>query len=278
MQIPFLNQMSDQLKLSTGCTPNAGTGVGFSEKVWSPKIYDVRWEHCASDLDTLLKLFKKAQRMNPDFYDKISSQEMGVIYTLIQNMIDNSIPAKVWFSDTAASAGGFTAGTDLGRFNVIDGLFKQIFAEVASGADNYIEISENAAASKAGQVLGADVAYDTLEKMFNAADSRLIDEPSAAFYVTRSMADNYRDTLRSKTIVNGNIDIAENGKRTLSFEGYEVKVKSEWDRTIKADQDLGATFYRPNRAVFTTPSNIPVATLSTSDLTTLDSFYDQYRK
>lgn len=282
MQIPFAGQISDSLKAASGCTPNAGSGVVMTEKVWTPKIYDSRWEHCAADLNKLFKLFQKAQRINPDFYNRINSQEMGVIYALIEQMLNTTLSNKVWFSDTAADdvdgSGVFTSGTDLDLWNVIDGLFKQIFAEVGSGDDNYVAISENAGANYAAQALSAGDAVTYLTAMRNAADSRLLADPSAKFLVTRSLADNYRDSLRSGTFGAGFLEVIEGGKPMLYFDGYEVVTMHEWDRTIKSAQDSGTKWNLPHRAVFTTPENIPVATLSTDDLTTLDSFYDQYRK
>ena len=278
-QIAFIGSMADSLKLSSGCTPNTGTGITLSEKVWSPKVYDTRWEHCAADLNPLFKLFTKASKMNPDFYDRIGSQELGVIFSMIERMLNDTLPTKVWFSDTAADdiAGGgvFKNGTDLGLYNVIDGLFKQIFDD--TGIER-VTITENAGANYAAQSLADDAAYNYFIEARNNADSRLLDDPMAVFYATRSMADNYRDTLRSKTLGAGFIEITENGKSKLMFDGYEIKVKSGWDRTIKAVQDNGTKWNLPHRFVFTTKENIPVATLSQDDLSTLTSFYDQYRK
>lgn len=279
MQIPFAGQIADSLKAASGCTPNAGSGIVMTQKVWSPKIYDSRWEHCAADLNKLFKLFQKAQRINPDFYDRISSQEMGMIYALIEQMITTNLPNKVWFSDTAADdvdgSGVFTSGTDLDLWNVIDGLFKQIFADANIPT---VSIAKNVGASYALQALAADDAVATLTSMVNAADSRLLEDATAQILVTRSLADNYRDTLRTKTLGAGFIEVTENGKPELYFDGYKVVVMHEWDRTIRAHQDNATKWNLPHRAVFTVPANIPVATLSESDLSTLDSFYDQYRK
>lgn len=277
-QIPFIGGMGDSLKASSGCVPNAGGGIALSEKFWEPKAFDTRWEHCAADMNGLLKLFKRAQKMNPDFYDRIGSEELGMIYSMIDRMLLEQLPKKVWFSDVAAAiqpAGAFTTGTDLDLFNVIDGLFKQIFTD---GAIPKVSITENLGVTYAGQALAVDAAYGYFEEMVEKADSRLLDDMNAVIYCTRSMADNYRKTLRNKTLGAGFIEITEGGKTTLKFDGYEVKVKSEWDRTIKADQDNGTVLNLPHRFVFTTKENIPVATLSADDLTKLDSFYDQYRK
>lgn len=281
MQIPFAGQIADSLKAASGCTPNAGSGVVMTEKVWTPKIYDSRWEHCAADLNKLFKLFQKAQRINPDFYDRISSQEMGVIYALIEQMLETNLPNKVWFSDTAADdvdgSGVFTSGTDLDLWNVIDGLFKQIFADSDIPR---VTISENGSASYALQDsdLSDQDAYDYLESVVNAADSRLLADPSAKILATRSITDRYKNHLRTNTLGAGFLDVTENGKPTLYFDGFEVVTMHEWDRTIRSAQDDGTTYNLPHRIVFTTPENIPVATLSESDLSTLDSFYDQYRK
>lgn len=281
MQIPFAGQIADSLKASSGCTPNAGTGVVMTEKVWTPKLFDSRWEHCAADLNKLFKLFQKASRINPDFYNKIDSQEMGVIYALIEQMLRTTLPIKVWFSDTAADlasgSGVFTAGTDLDLYNVIDGLFKQIFADSAIPR---VTISENGSASKALQDsdLTDEDAFNYLKEVVNAADARLLQDPSAQILVTRSIADRYKNHLRDKTLGNGFLEVTEDGKQRLFFDGYEVITMHEWDRTIRAAQDNGTTYNLPHRIVFTTPENIPVATVSVDDLEGLDSFYDQYRK
>lgn len=282
MQIPFMGQMADSLKKVSGCTPNTGTGISLTEKFWEPETFDSRWEHCATDLNKLLKLFAKAQKVNPDVFDRTSSQELGVIFALIDQMIQTVLPTKVWFSDKVgaliAGGGKFKAGTDIALYNVIDGLWKQIFTEVASGDANYSAITENAGASYAAQVLPVDGALAYLTKAVEIADSRLLQDAGAQILVTRSIADNYRNTLRTKTLGAGFLEVVEGGKTQLLFDGYKVVVKHEWDRDIKALFDTGAKLDKPHRILFTTPENIPVATLSESDLTNLESFYDQYRK
>lgn len=278
-QIPFAGKMRDSLKAASGCSPNAGTGFALTQKYWDPEQYDARWTHCAKDLNNLLKLFQRSQRINPDFYDRIGSQEMGLVFTMIEVMLQETLPVKVWFSDKTAAefpAGEWTIGTDLDLYNVIDGLFKQIFAEVTGS--NRVTITENAGTSYALQELPADAAYNYFQSMVNAADSRLLMDPTAKILATRSMVDNYRDTLRNKTLNAGFIEISENGKQTLFFDGREVVTMHEWDRIITSIQDDGIKYNLPHRAVFTTPANIPVGTLSEDDLDTLDSWYEKKDK
>jgi hypothetical protein len=279
-QIPFAGRIADSLKKAVDCTPNPGTGVELTEKFWDPEIYDSRWEHCAADLDKLFKLFKKAKRINPDFYDLIDSEAMGVIYALIEQMLVETLPIKVWFSDKAADhfadGGVFTAGTDLDLYNVIDGLWKQIFAEATTA--NRVTITKNAAESYALQALAADEALTIFTAMFTKADPRLAAEADRELLVTRSLYENYMQTLETKTIANGYTERTENGEPKVYFRGVEVKPKYEWDRIINASQNNGTKWNMPHRAVLTTPGNIPVATLATEDLSQLDAFYDRYRK
>lgn len=281
-QIPFAGKISDSLKKASGCVPNTATGVSMTEKYWEPEIFDARWIHCAGDLNKLFKLFQKASKINPDFYDRIGSEELGLIVALIDQMLLGALPTKIWFSDkageTIADGGIFKNTTDIDLYNVIDGLWKQIFSEINSGDANFVSITQNAGASYTAQVLSADSAVDYLGKCFDQADSRLLNDPSAMFYVTRSVADNYRKTLRTKTLGAGFMEVTENGRPTLLFEGYKVMVRDDWDRDIKALFDNGTKVDKPHRILFTTPDNIPVATLSTDDLSTLDSFYDRTLK
>lgn len=285
-QIPFAGKIADALKKSSGCTPNAGGSVALSEKFWDPEIFDARFEHCAADLNKLFKLFQKEQRINPDYFDKDGAPEMQMIYSLIAQMLRETLPVKVWFSDKAASVydatnnptGTLAPGTDVDLYNVFDGLFKQIMTDVTTGDDNYVAIAKNGGADYASQVLTPQEAFDTLEKMRNAADERLVESGDAKFYVTRSIADKYRDHLRAKTLGAGFIEVTENGKTQLMFDGIPVEVMYVWDRVIKSVQDNGTKYNLPNRAVLTTPDNIPVGTVSESDLEELDSFYDKKSK
>lgn len=281
-QIVFVGKIADSLKAASGCTPNAGGGLAFTQKKWSPKVFDSRFTHCAADMNSLLKIFRKASKMNPDFYDRVDSEEMGMVAARVGVMLRETLPAKVWFSDTAADlhsgTGVFSTGTDLDLWNVIDGLWKQIVAEVSSGDDNYIEITKNAGANYAAQALAADEALTILTDVVNAADERLAADPDAKIYVTRSIADNYRNTLRSKTLGAGFIEITEDGKQMLYFDGRPIEIMYVWDRIIKANQDNGTKYNLPHRVLYTTPANIPVGTLSSEDWDGIDSFYDRKDK
>lgn len=281
-QIAFAGRLGLLGKKTSGCTPNEAGGFELTEKFWTPVMEDFRLSHCQADMPALLKLFRKSQRVNPDFFDAVGSEEFGVIISAVESAMLENIHRKVWFNDTAAATitngGVFKNGTDLGYFNSFDGLFKQIIAEVPTTAGNYVAVAKNAGASYAAQALDEDAALAIFEKMVTSADERLVAAEDCFILASRSLADNYRATLRKKNLGSGFLEVVEEGRPRLFFDGIEIKVRYDWDRYIKTYQDNGTKWNLPHRAVFTTKSNIPVGTLSEEDLTKLDVFYDKTLK
>lgn len=281
-QIAFAERLGLLGKKSEGCSPNEADGFAMTEKFWTPVMEDFRLKHCQNDMPALLKLFRKSQRINPDFFDMVGTQELGVIISAVETALLENIHRKVWFNDTAAAtvanSGVFTNGTDLDYFNSFNGLFKQIFAEVQTTAANYVAIEANAGTGYATQVLEEDAALAIFEQMVTKADERLVSADDAFILASRSLADNYRATLRNKNLGSGFLEVVEEGRPRLYFDGIEVKVRYDWDRYIKTYQDNGTKHHLPHRAVLTTKSNIPVGTLSEDDLTKLDVFYDKVSK
>lgn len=279
-QIVFAGKYTDSLEALTACTAVEGGDLPLTEKFWTPQKYGTRFTHCADELDILLKIFGKAARINPDFYNMIDSEAGKFIMARLGMMLRETLPTKVWFSDTAADdiAGGgvFTNGTNIGLYDVINGLFQQIRAEIQAGDSNYVEITQNTGV-KADQNLTGQEAFDYLVAMKNAADPRLIQTPEAKYYITRSIADPYRDFLRTSTSSNGFIDITEDGREVLKFDGRAIEIMYEWDRIITSDQDdvAGDTFFQPMRALLTTPDNIPVGTLNEADFDEVRAFYHE---
>ena len=269
-------------KAMVGCTPNPETGFTLSEKYWDPAWEDFRLEHCQADMPTLLKIFKKAQKVNPDFFDMVGSEELGLVVAAIEDAMLQSILIKVWFADKAAAlttgGGVFTVGTDLARINTFDGLFKQIMIDIPTTARNYVAISQNAGANYAAQALPADAAYTIFKSMFNKADKRLSKDGNAELLVTATLFDNFVDTLETKTIANGFLDRTEDGSVNIRFRGVKLVMMDIWDRVIDEMQDNGTKWNLPHRAVLTIKENIPVGTYASEDLESLDVFYDKYRK
>lgn len=278
-QIVFVDQLEVGGEALTGCTPAEQDGLTFTQKYWDPALIAGRFTNCAADLNNLFKLFRKAQKANPDYFDKTGSQEMGMLMTKIVDSLKVSINAKVWYGDTAAAVqpgGNFTiAGFNAGLWNQFDGLWKQIFAD----ADIPVyTIDANNGATYDLQVLPDGKSYEIFKGMYELADPRLLGDSERQFLVTRSIWDNYLAYLESTQKNGGITSVLDDGRTVMQFRGINVVLMNEWDRLQNKYQNDGTVVYQPNRALLTTPDNIPVATLSESDLSSLESFYDQKDK
>lgn len=286
-QIPFIGNMELVGKTQTGCTREESTEtIPLTEKFWDPALIGDRLKHCSTDVNNLFKLFQRASKINPDFYDRIGSEEFGVIIAAVESAMKKMNNRLVWFGDTAADnvtdGGVITDGTDVAFFSSIDGLWKQIFAEITTSDTNYVEIAENALVSKAAQdALGATTAYDTFKAMYNKMDARFFeameDGASPEFLVTRGMAQNWEDKLEEVSMAFSLTEVKD-GTDRLRYRGIPIKIKNDWDSNIRSYQDNGTTWNLPHRALLTVKENIPVGTVSESDLTAIESWFEKKDK
>ena len=285
-QIPFIGNLGLVGEKVTGCSRSEnGSSIPLTEKFWDPVLIGDRLAHCATDVNSLLKLFKKAQKINPDFYDRIDSEEFGMIIAKVAQAMKKMKNRLVWFGDEAAenvSGGGLIKnGINVKYFNVLNGLFKQIFAEIPTTAKNYVEISKNAGADYEAQELEPNTALGIFRKMYNRIDARFFEaiEEGAqpVLMVTRELYQNYQDELEDKSLA---FTLAEtkDGVSSLSYRGIPIKVRHDWDNNIQSYQDNGTKLNLPHRAILTVKENIPVGTVSTEDLDRLESWYEKKDK
>lgn len=278
-QIVFIANLAIGGEALSGCTPAEQDSLVLTEKFWEPVLIGGRFKHCANDLSQLLKLFRRAQKANPDFFDRIGSEEISILVAKIIDSIMRSINAKVWFSakNAAVQPGGdFTiAGFNANLWNQFDGLWEQIFADAAVPV---YTISENGGATYALQALTAGESLNIFQGMYEKADSRLLSDPDAQFLVTRSIWDNYLALTETKEFNGGITTRLDNGQMAMNYRGIPIVMMDSWDRNIVEYQNNLTVTVLPHRALLTTPSNIPIATLSESDMSNVESFYDQVTK
>lgn len=289
-QIPFIGNLGLVGLKVTGCDRNENPSqIPLTEKFWDPELIGDRLAHCATDVNALLKLFKKAQKVNPDFYDRIGSEEFGVIIAKVEQAMTKMNNRLVWFGDknavnydaTTAPNGTITPGVNVAYFNIINGLFQQIFTEIPTTAKNYVAIAANGGADYAAQALPANSALGIFRAMYNKIDARFFealgDGAQPQFLVTREIFQNYQDQLEDKSL-GFTLAEAKDGVTSLSYRGIPIRVRHDWDANISAYQDNGTKLNLPHRAILTVKENIPVGTVSESDLTEILSFYDQKDK
>jgi hypothetical protein len=287
-QIVFAGKIGLMGKAVKGnCAPNEIAGVELTQKFWQPVNEDFRLKHCSSDVNSQDKLINQMAKMNPDFYDVIEGSQSTVGQFLVAKVLEGFIEnllRKVWFSDkaadTIANGGALTNGTDKEYFNTQDGLWKEIVANIpTTDAKHYVAAPRNAGATYATQELQANDAIGTLRAMYNKADSRLRNLADKKFLVTRTIYDGYVNDLEDISNAGaGNTLAIEEGRTVLRYRGIEVIMMEVWDRNIESYYNNGTIYDKPNRAVLSTPSNLPIATLAASDFGEVDAFYDKVSK
>jgi hypothetical protein len=282
--IPILGKYGLVGKVDPGsCGVNSESGkIPTSQKTWTPKLISFRLAHCQDDIPNLLKFWKKS-RIAAKTWEEVDNEMLAFINDRVSDAVLDSILRISEFGDidSALVAGGgyITAGTTITYFNMLDGMWKQIFEDQAGNASAYRHtISENALTTKALQIaLATDTALKVFRNLYNNADSRIFEGNNPAFQVTKSLFDNWQDYMEDKSAV-FTLDRVEQGSTKWSYRGIPIVVRKDWDRTIRSYHDLSTTYYLPHRAILTDINNIPVGTSDSESLTTLDSFYDKKDK
>lgn len=278
-QIPIFGQLGTVGKVSSGCTPNAAGVIPTTQKYWDPALIDFRITHCEGDVSQLFKLWKR-NRIALNTWEDVDNEMLAFIADRAVEAAANAILRISSFGDKAAalaSGGGvLTAGTDLGFFTMIDGLWKQIFTAKTGGTlTAYHEITENALSTKTAQLaLGDDSAQKAFNALYSLIDPRVYSMDSLVYEVTRSVFTNWQDYMETKSI-GFTLDRTENGSTKWSYRGIPIIVRDDWDRNIRAFEDNGTTYNKPHRVILAPLGNIPLGTSDTESLTNFDSFYDK---
>jgi len=288
-QIPFIGVLGLVGKKILKCKPDAnGNVIPISEKMWDPILIGDRFEHCAVDANPMFKLFQKLKKINPDFYDRIDSDELGVVASRLIEAMKEMVQRIIWFGDKTAAlntgGGVFTVGTDLGFFNMLDGYWKQIFSiDIPTTSKYYVPIAQNATANYTTQsTLADDFAFTLFKNMWKKADPRLKQlvrqgTVKVKIHATSSIVENWENFKENKSL-GFTLDKVEDGGLKNFFRNIEVKTRYDWDSIIDTYQNNGTKWNLPHRALMTTSGNIPIGTVSTEDLEKVESFYDKYHE
>jgi hypothetical protein len=287
--IPIMGQFGLVGKNDPGaCGVNTESGqIPVSQKTWAPKLISFRIPHCQDDIPDLLKFWKKAKKASGTWED-VSDELMAFITDRLQDAIMQSILRISSMGGTSHSPVGdgagnelLTVGTDKTYFNMLNGLWEQIFTDQAlpTPLTYRYEITENGQATKSAQLaLGDTAALDAFRAMYNNIDPRAFESSNLVFQITRTLLNNWQNFLEDKSLV-FMLNRAEEGKTgKFSYRGVPIVVRNDWDRLIKAYFDNGTTYYLPHRAVLTDINNVPIGTSETDSFTVIDVFYDKVTK
>ena len=285
-QIAFLGLLSKITKKNAGCGSSPSTNnIPLRQQFWMPVATEFWLQECATNLEATF--FVWGLNKGIDRFDLTAGDFATFVMERMETALGEDILRIVWFNDTDAEnyngspAGVITNGVSLTDYNIIDGLWKKLFAVVSADATKNIPIPNNALAAGSQGFTTADVTNrvvtNILGKMKKQADTRLTDSEDTGlfFLVTKSVYDQYEDEL---TLSYNNITDAwmmlQNGVKTLSYKGIPLIKMSFWDRTIAADfQDPTGKYYLPHRILLTVKENIPIGVDAKSELGKTESWY-----
>lgn len=280
-QIPFLGLFGISGKASQGCSPTRESeDLTGSEKFWDPEKIGIYKVLCSADYDKEITAFMKQKGISGDMSGTVLAdwftERMGTL-------VKESTLRHIWFGDKTAAnyndspAGVITNSVSPDYFNVIDGIWEQIFTLVAGDSTKRYTITKNSGNSYANQALAAAESKTIFEGMWAKADLRLRTAPNKRLIVTQSIADNYRAYL-SSVGVNESFMRVENGTSVLRWNGIEIVEYPFFDRMINSYLNNGTVWYLPHRAILTTTDNLAFGTDSLSEFNSFETFYNAYTR
>lgn len=270
---------------TTQCAPEVSdSNIPAVQKFYNPAYIEDRFTECWKNLLEKFTVWGlKSGIRKPDLTgtDFANFLEERVLESLRQ-----AIYRIVWFADTAAEniadGGNLTAGLDPEYFTMLNGFWKQFFAIATANPGQRVTIAKNSGASYALQAFTPtdttnQVVTGYFQSIVTGMDERLAGM-NPKFFVTRSIAEQYRAERRAFA----NIDLAymrtEEGWDMLEYAGYPVIVLNFEDRMIKEFFNTGTAWHLPHRIYFTTIENLHLATEEEGALSEIDAFFDKKDK
>lgn len=244
-----------------GCNPTAQEWlVGTRKVTWEPKSWEILIDECWTDLESTAAVY--ALKNGTDVSDLVDTDYETIILQVLVPAIKKFIIRLVWFSDTDAEnvtdGGVITDGVDVDYFNILDGLFKQLLAQVTVNAEQRVAITENAEATYAAQKLTPANVRDTyLPELVFGANPALRSSENAMIICTQSFYDAYLRSLQGFNIESTYTNLIS-GQKVSTYNGIPIIPMPIWDEMIGAYEDLGAALNQPHRAIYVTKDVLAV--------------------
>ena len=234
-----------------------------TQKVWSPKRWEVPMQFCWTDVSSNLLRFLR--KLGADVVNLESTPIMAFFLELLQPNLQRMLFRYTWFNDTDAAntddspSGVLTEGVDVTYFNLFNGAFRQLSDIITTTPARKTNIAANEQASYALQdsAYSNEQAFTDLFSVIDDAPLILTLDPSARILVTHSVWRRVMRHLQTKSIV-FELDRTINGMPLMRFDGYEIISMPMWDAMIRAYEKDGTKYNNPHRILMTTGNNIPI--------------------
>lgn len=279
-EVGFLGKGGLVGKASSGCDPMPQNFNAATRLVkWDPEDWEVLLHLCYKDLDgTIAEYSRKNGIKKPDF---TQSDYEAIVEELLARALNEFLWRFIWFNDKDAknvSEGGvITNGVDKDYFNIINGYWKQIFAQATANPKQHITISANSQSTYAGQTMTPAQARTLLSDIIWKAPLELRQQEDKFILATQNLVDLYVQSLSDSAQIA--LESVEskfiNGVKAIMIHGVEVIALPEWDENIQAYENNGTSYHLPFRALYTSKKVLGVGFDDESDFEKLDVWYDR---
>lgn len=279
-EVGFIGEGSILGVPTTYCDPKEQEWqVATRKMLWDPQTWEFLIGMCWKDLEGTAAVY--SLRHGKDLPDFTDTDYMAIISEALSKSLSNMIWRFIWFGDTAAAnvggtpAGVITAGIDPKYFQLIDGFWKQIMAQIGTSGNTQRKavISENTGTTYAAQTLNPDNVIGYLQSVVLGAPLALRGSSEHELLVTQSVYDAYAAALMGKEL-NATYQNLVNGQQTLSFNGVPLTPLPVWDKMIAEYENTGAKLNNPHRILFTTKSTLAVGVDSEDSYQDFNIFFD----
>ena len=265
---------------SEGCSPTWGNDeIDTDEKTWDIAAWQIAETLCYADVeDTLVKYTLESGTDIADLTDNDYMDEI-VVPRLELAMMKMYI-RLAFFSDKAAKnvtdGGVIKDGVDVDYFNLIDGIWKQLFTIVAGDASKRVTISANAEVTKAAQINNiSSQAVDTLNDLIASASPALRQATDQIIYVTQSFADGLEAQLLASYYGSElHWESLFAGIRETTYRGIRLRVVPQWDEIIQNYEGTATAYNLPHRCIYTTQRNLALGVNGTDEFASLRITFD----
>ena len=265
-QIGFIGEGGLVGVKNQGCNPTPQQwNIGTRTVTWQPRAWEILLVECWKDLEATAAVYSlKTGTGIADFSD---GDYENIVAVRLQEAIKKFIIRLVWFSDEdaanvnisqGANIGGLiTAGVNTIYFDILNGLWKQLMAQITVNSDQRVAVTENAGATYAAQELTPDSAAKYLQKLKYSAPMTLRSKENAFIVLTQSFYDAWEMSLQGKTLESMYTNLVD-GRKVLKAYGVPLIPMPIWDEMIGQYENTGTKLNNPHRALYVQKENLAV--------------------
>lgn len=270
----LLNPISNVLRPYTGCDQAVGTSrLQITSKMIQLKPFQMYEGWCKDDFTQQLSgsfnvFAQEWLKTGNDSFDPAGTPIDRIIMDQLKDTLRRDTIQRLMFGAVSSSSA---------NYNQIDGYWTNLIND--SGASNYCVYRSNPANAYGTGALAANAAMDGFKRMVNGSSlllkQEVIDKGIAEIFVTRSLWDNYYDSL----VGLGSVSEAQyenflSGIKKLTFRGIPITPVPFWDDRL---QDSANPLFGTTRhlAILTWKNNHIFGIENEGDLNKIDSWFEK---